>query len=284
MFRDYFVAARPYQWYKNALVFLAIFFSGNLLSFDLFLSSFVAFLSFCALSSATYLVNDVVDRRVDRLHPEKRLRPIASGRVGVLPALFLACALLAFGIGLSFLLPFSFTLASLFYIAVSQVYTVWLKDEAFADIIAISVNFVTRAVSGAFAIGVWVSPWLIAGVFFLAFFVVVGKRRGEFLFLGSRAASHRKSLKTYDDMMLGLLSTISTSALMIAYSLYVFLSGNYCLYLTVPFAVYAVLRYGWHCKRGDAISRNPHLAFRDARLVIACALWFLIAVWSLYLV
>src|SRR5574341_598268 len=161
---------RPKQWYKNLLVFLPLIFSGNIGNTAAIGQAVLAFVSFCALSSATYVINDYADRHKDRLHPEKWNRPIASGTVSGIEALTIVLILTTIGFGIGLLLPVKFIYAALGYFVLSQLYTAWLKHEAFADILTISVNFVIRSVAGAFAISVWVSPWLILGVFFLALF------------------------------------------------------------------------------------------------------------------
>lgn len=279
---SYIELMRPFQWYKNFVLALAIVFSGNLLSLELYPSLLIAFAAFCALSSSTYVINDIVDLRRDSLHPEKRLRPLPSGRVGVLGAAFLSVILASVGIALSLLIPVGFTACALGYFALSQLYTFWLKREAFADILVISVNFVIRAVAGAYAIQVWVSPWLILGVFFLALFLAVGKRKSELLLLKESAKSQREALGGYSRESLALLSALSTTTLVISYVLYAFFGGHERLFVTLPPALYAILRYASLIEHGSKTAREPHLVFKDNRMLLAMVIWLVLALWALY--
>lgn len=278
----YLKLLRPAQWYKNLLVFLPLIFSGNLSNIAAIGNSFLAFLAFCALASATYVINDYADRHNDRLNPEKCKRPIASGDVGFVEALLIAVLLFSAGISISFLLPIFFIYSALGYFVLSQLYTAWFKHEAFADVIAISCNFVLRAVGGALAIQVWTSPWLIIGVFFLAFFLAVGKRRAELSFLQDFASLHRRVFSVYTSAVLDRLGVISTSALIISYALYVFFSSHNLLFLTLPPAIYSVLLYDSFVIGRSRIARSPELVFSDARFVFALLLWLGIVVLVIY--
>lgn len=278
----YFYVLRPHQWYKNLLVFLAVLFSGNLFNFSALTGAALAFVSFCAFSSAVYVLNDFADRKTDRLHPEKKHRPIAAGRIGILGVLFLTVFLLAVGIGTSLLLPVNVLYAALAYFFLSQLYTLWLKFEPFADVLAVAVNFVIRAVAGAFAIGVWVSPWLVGGVFFFALFLVLGKRRSELFLLKKKAHAQRSALRAYSPELVSNLSVVATSLLVISYSLFVFFGEHQGLFLTLPVVLYAVFYYeGLACK-GNIVARKPHLVFKNPRIVVSMLLWLAITLVVLY--
>ncbi len=280
---EYIKLLRPQQWYKNLLVFLAIIFSGNLLNLTALGQSLLAFVSFCALSSATYVINDYVDRRKDRLHPEKWSRPIASGAVNRIEALAIVLILTTIGFGIGLLLPAKFVYAALGYFVLSQLYTAWLKHEAFADILTISVNFVIRAVAGAFAISVWVSPWLILGIFFLALFLMFGKRTSELVLLKEKAQFQRKTLTSYTPEVVSRLNTLATTALVISYTLFVFFGEHQWLYINLPPALYAIFRYESLVSTGSKISRNPELVFTDMRMLIAMLIWAALTFSVLYI-
>ncbi|HLF54767.1 MAG TPA: UbiA prenyltransferase family protein [Candidatus Nanoarchaeia archaeon] len=279
----YALLLRPFQWYKNLLVFLPLVFSGNLANSSAISTAVLAFLSFCALSSATYVINDYADKNKDKLHPEKWNRPIASGEIGTLGALISALLLLAVGFGVALLLPINFLYAALGYFVLSQLYTVWLKHEAFADILTIAVNFVIRAVAGAFAISVWVSPWLVAGVFFLALFLILGKRRSELMLLKNKAHLQRKALSAYSDDVVSRLSALATTSLVISYTLYVFFGEHKLLYITLPIAMYSIFRYESLISSGNIISRHPEKVLFDKRMFLSILLWGLMVVSVLYL-
>ncbi len=264
---------RPLQWYKNLLVFLPLIFSGNLANGTAQGQAALAFISLCALSSATYVINDYADRKKDRLHPEKKNRPIAAGTIGKIEALLIVVLLTLIGFGTALLLPTNFLYAALGYFTLSQLYTAWLKHEAFADILTIAVNFVIRAVAGALAISVWVSPWLIAGIFFLALFLTLGKRRGEIILLKDKAHLQRKTLTAYSQEVVTRLSTLATTALVISYTLYVFFGEHKLLYITLPVALYSVFRYESMISEGNKIARQPELVFTDLRMIIAILIW-----------
>ena len=279
----YLLLLRPRQWYKNLLVFLALIFSGNLLNFTAIGNALIAFASFCALSSATYVINDYADRHKDRLHPEKWNRPIASGAVSRMGALVIVIILTLIGFGIGLFLPTKFIYATLGYFVLSQLYTAWLKHEAFADILTISVNFVIRAVAGAFAISVWVSPWLILGIFFLALFLMFGKRTSELVLLKEKAQFQRKALTAYTPEIVSRLNTLATTALVISYTLFVFFGEHQWLYINLPPALYAIFRYESMVSTGSKIARNPELVFTDKRMVIAMLIWSVLTLGVLYL-
>ncbi len=279
---QYLRLLRPAQWYKNLLVLLPVAFSGNLGNSSAVIQSILAFASFCALSSATYVINDYADRRTDRLHPEKANRPIASGAVTKIEALLITLALAAIGFGIGIWLPMEFLYAALGYFTLSQLYTMWLKYEAFADIIAISTNFVIRAVAGALAISVWISPWLIACAFFLALFLVLGKRRSDIILLKDKAQLQRKVLAAYSAEIVNRLSTLATAGLVISYTMYVFFGLHKWLYITLPIALYAVFRYEALIASGDKIARNAEYVFTDIRMVIAMLIWIGLTLAVLY--
>ncbi len=273
---------RVRQWYKNILVFLPLIFSGNLTNTTLLGKALLAFLSFCALSSATYIINDYADRKQDQQNPEKAKRPIASGAVKPLEAILIATTLAAIGFGTAITLPTNFLYTALGYFTLSQLYTAWLKHEAFADVLTISTNFVIRAVAGAFAITVWVSPWLISCAFFLALFLTLGKRRSEIMYLKNKGTKHRITLNSYTPEIASRLSTLATTALVISYTLYVFFGEHQTLYITLPFALYAIFRYDGLISTGHKIARHPEYVFTDKRMILAMLLWGVLTVTMLY--
>ncbi len=273
---------RPRQWYKNLLVFLALIFSGNLLNVAAIGNALLAFASFCALSSATYVINDYADRHKDRLHPEKWNRPIASGAVSGIEAMVIVLLLAITGFGIALLLPSNFLYAALGYFVLSQLYTAWLKHEAFADILTISVNFVIRAAAGAFAISVWVSPWLILGIFFLALFLLFGKRTSELALLKEKAEFQRRTLNAYTPEIVSRLNTLATTALVISYTLFVFFGEHPWLYINLPPALYAIFRYESLVSSGSKIARHPEYVFTDIRMVISMLVWVILTIGVLY--
>ncbi len=268
-----FQLLRVKQWYKNLLVFLPLIFSGNLFNLNLLLVSFFGFIALCLVSSSQYILNDIIDKKKDQLHPEKRFRPIASKKISVFVALVLSFILFFTGILVAFKLNLLFGLIVVVLFQISLIYSLWLKNEVIADILTISVNFVLRAISGAFLINVSISPWLVLGVFFLAFFLVSGKRFGEVAFLKDKASKIRKTLTSYSKDLTYALMLISTSLLVMCYALYCFFSQHIGLFITLPFALYTIFRYFSLVLKGSKIARNPETAVKDWKLFMSAFVW-----------
>jgi 4-hydroxybenzoate polyprenyltransferase len=267
------------QWYKNLVVFLPIVFGQQMGNLHALLLTCAGFFSLCLASSSNYIINDLVDRKDDKQHPEKRLRPLAAGRVKPAYAIAAALVLMLLSLGIGVLLSWRFFLFVFGLLGLSQLYNFWLKREAFADILVIAINFVLRAVSGAYVIVrsgkpyIWVSPWLILCPFFLSLFISAGKRESDALVLGEKKALHKRVLEVYDREMTKALMHISTTLLIISYGLYSFLSVNPTLMYTLPIALYVIFRYLHLAEMGSVIARHPELAYRDKRLIIGILTW-----------
>lgn len=263
---------RPYQWYKNLLVFLPVFFVGGLFDPTMVVPTVLAFLALCAVSSCNYILNDYLDIDKDRQHPEKRHRPLASGKVNstialVVAALLLGCgSIIAQGLGNNVF----YSVVGLFLL--SGVYSLLLKHVLFADVLVIATNFVIRAVTGAFAISVIISPWLVLCTFLLALFLAVGKRHADLLFLKKDAKHHRATLEHYTPEITSALLILSTTAFTMSYSLYS-LSRHEKLLVTIPFALYVLFRYFWFIYTGNKIARHPEKIIKDLPIIIGIALW-----------
>ena len=279
-------ALRPKQWTKNGLLFVALAFTLNLQQPSLLGRTLVAVALFCALSSAGYLLNDVRDIDADRAHPAKRYRPIASGRLPVGLALALGFTLAAVGVVGSFLLGAGFGFLAVGYLAVTAIYTLWLKHLVLLDVFGIAAGFVIRAAAGAVAIGVPISPWLYSATMLGALLIALGKRRAEIQALGPEAAAHRRNLESYSvDLIDQLIMVISSAALM-TYALYTFsaenLPRNHSMMLTIPVVLYGLFRYLFLVRSGDAGGAPEELLFRDRPLLLAVAVWATLAVAILY--
>jgi 4-hydroxybenzoate polyprenyltransferase len=270
---------RVNQWYKNLVVFLPIVFGGQLGNSHALLLTVVGFFALSFVSSAGYIINDIADKKADMRHPEKKSRPIASGRIGVGKALVASGLSLAVGFALAAQLSRVFLCFVLALFGLTQLYTFWLKKEVFADILLIGVNFVLRAVSGAYVIAqgtqpyIWVSPWLVLCPFFLSLFLSSGKRHYELKTLKSLAGVHRKALTMYSPELIEKVTMVSATLLVISYSLFSFLSVNPGLLYSLPFALYVVFRYLALIASGSEVAGRPELAVRDLRLLIGSALW-----------
>lgn len=280
--KDYFNLLRPYQWYKNLLIFLVIVFSGNLFDINLLLLTILGFVSLIMISSVNYIINDIIDIKKDKYHPEKALRPLASGKIRIWQAVIIASILFIGSILIAYLLADFFLYSILFLFGFTQLYSFVLKKEAYADVLAISINFIVRASVGAFIIGVYISPWLILVIFFLALFLTLGKRKSDLIFLKEKAVNHKQSLKHYSKEIIDMLMMISTSGVVITYSLYCIFGGHNLMLLTLPFVLYALFRYNYLVYSGSKIGRHPHKIFKDVRIMITILIWLIITAFALY--
>ncbi len=275
-FIDYLRMLRPQQWYKNILIFTALIFTSNILNPGLLGATLIGFVSLCLVSSANYVINDIIDRKSDQANPEKRNRPIASGKVPLWEAWVIAAVLLAGSLSIASTLTASFMAAMSFLFAFSLLYSLVFKHEPFLDITSIAINFVVRAVSGAFIISVVISPWLVLCSFFLAMFLSVGKRRAELVFLKEDAKHHRKVLDHYNARVADSLLAMVSSALLVSYSLYCFLGQNSEFIITLPIVMYSLFRYIKLIYDGSEIARHPDMIVSDSRMVISVLAWIAI--------
>jgi 4-hydroxybenzoate polyprenyltransferase len=281
------MALRPRQWLKNGLLFVPLAFTLNLHHVDLVARTLGAFMCFCALSSAGYLLNDVKDVESDRAHPAKRSRPIASGRLSVPVALAAALALALAGLGGCFWLSPQFGGTGVAYLGMTTVYTLWMKHQVLLDVFGIAAGFVIRAAAGAVAIGVPISPWLYSATMLGALLIALGKRRADLQTLGASAARHRRNLEAYTvELVDQLIAIISGTALM-TYALYTFSAENlprdHSMMLTIPVVLYGLFRYLYllHVRGGGGAP--DELLLRDTPLLASIGVWAALAVAVLYL-
>ena len=240
---------RPHQWIKNTLVFGGLVFSYSLFDPWSVVMSVQAFLLFSFAASSVYLLNDLNDLSEDRLHPKKRLRPLAAGLIS--PSVVKG-AMVALGGGSllgAFLINAQFGAVLSLYLAMNVGYSLRLKHVVILDVMIIALGFVLRAVAGALAIGVEASAWLVLCTLTLALLVGFGKRRNELSVLKGDAASHRACLEGYTTHFLDLMMTISGGAAVVTYALYTMADetaarfGSHALVLTTPFVIYGIFRY-----------------------------------------
>jgi 4-hydroxybenzoate polyprenyltransferase len=279
---DYVNLLRIRQWYKNLVIFLPIFFIGQLFQLtELYLVGF-GFLSLCLASSANYVFNDLKDLKKDQLHPEKRSRPLASGNIKKYEAIILTLLLYLLSLLGAYLLTPWFFGAVAALVVIAQVYTLFLKNILFADILTIAALFVIRAVSGAFLINSKISPWLVLCPFFLSLFLSVGKRHSEMLLLKEKAGETRVVLQEYTPELTNSLMIISTALLVVSYALYSFLSEHNNLLITLPFALFVIFRFYYLIGCGSIIGRHPEKVITDKAMVIGITLWTILTAGLIY--
>lgn len=244
--RVWFRLVRGLQWSKNAVVFAALVFGAPSIDHPL-LRAIGAFIAFCAMSSATYIVNDWLDLERDRIHPTKRTRPMAAGNVSPRVGLTLAALLAVGSFALSLMVTPMLTGVLLIYGGLMLGYSVQLKHIVLLDAFVIAVGFILRALAGAVAVDVPMSAWLMLCTLLLALFLAFGKRRSELVRLQGSASAHRVSLRGYTLPLLDAFLVITATCSIMSYSIYSFTSesvpANGSMMLSVPFVMFAMLRY-----------------------------------------
>lgn len=241
---------RPKQWTKNAIIFAPLIFAQKFTETAPVAEACLAFLIFCGLSGAVYIINDLLDIEQDRKHPLKCLRPLASGLLSPRAAVSFLLALLAAAVaGALLLLDWQFGLIAAAYIVLQISYSLWLKHVVIIDVFCIAAGFLLRVAAGAEAIDVTFSTWLFFCTILLALFLALSKRRHELVLLEDSAAQHRRILFEYSTDLLDQMISIVTTATLIAYILYtvsdetVAKFGSDKLKFTIPFVLYGIFRY-----------------------------------------
>lgn len=282
-------AMRPRQWTKNAAVLAPLFFSHNVFDPVQAVRAALAVLAFCLISSAVYVMNDLVDRDRDRQHPVKCRRPIASGELSGKGAVGLAFLLAAFALGTFAWLGLHPFLCAAGYIALQVLYTAILKKQVIVDVIAIALGFVLRVATGAVAISVPISNWLYLCTFLLALFLGFSKRRAELSLLKENAADHRPGLEDLSLPLLDQLIPAVTASTILAFALYTMSPetiakfGSDRLMLTLPCVVYGIFRYLYLVYRKGGGGSPEKLLLQDKPLLIDIALFVAIAGCVIYL-
>jgi len=281
MLNDYITMLRPRQWYKNLVILIAIFFSGQLFYLDKLTATLIGLVALCTISSTNYIINDLVDRDKDIKNPEKQNRPITTGRITMAHAVIIAAILFIISLTISYNLSSYFFLAILSLFIITTLYTFLLKNEPLVDIIIISILFVIRAVSGAFIINVYISPWLIVGTFFLSIFLSLGKRVSENKLL-DKPQQHRKTLEFYTEELSKSLLMSAATVLIVSFSLYSFLAEHQSIIFALPVFFYLIIRYLQLIYSSSQIPRHPELIFMDLRFIIGMGLMIMLSLTFIY--
>ena len=280
---------RPLQWVKNGLVFLPFLFAVDLAwSVDtledipaLLGRLAVLFLAFCSLSSGVYVFNDLMDRNADRVHPQKRGRPIAAGRVGVPAAAVLIVLLAAAGLAAMWLVGLSLLLVSAIYLAVNVAYCLGAKNMVLLDVFAVASGYVIRAVSGALAIDVDPSPWLYTTTGAGALFIVLGRRYAEVRLAEGDAGRQRPVLARYSQPFISQLLTISATAALLSYTLYTIeaenLPENNAMLFTLPLVALGLFRYLYLLNHSSDAEAPEQMMVRDLPLLTTVVAWLAVS-------
>ena len=284
----FWLSLRPHQWTKNLMVFAAPALSKHLFEWGPLEKSVLAFVIFCALSGTVYLLNDVADLERDRLHPSKRLRPIASGALSPRAAALLALVLGLGSLGLSALLGLPFVLCAGLYLALNVLYSFRLKEIVILDVLSVSLGFVLRAVAGGVAIGVLISDWLLVCTLLLAMFLALAKRRHELVSLTTSATGHRKILAEYSPYLLDQMISVVTASCLTAYAFYTMAPDTVQKYRTerlawtIPFVLYGIFRYLYLVHQKEKGGSPTDILVTDRPLLLNVFLWAMALLWIVY--
>jgi 4-hydroxybenzoate polyprenyltransferase len=279
-------ALRPKQWLKNGFVFAPLLFGKAFVSVDKLLLALVAFALFSAAASAVYILNDILDAPRDRLHPTKKDRPIASGRLPVPAAAAMATALALVALSVAYLrIPGLGTLL-LVYLVINVGYSLGLKHAVIIDIFAIAVGFVLRVFGGAVAIDVEPSRWLLTCTIFLSLFLAACKRRGEITLVGDSHAT-REVLRSYSIGFVDQITNLFATGTILSYALYtldpvtIAKLGTHDLIFTLPFVIYGVLRYMHIVSHKGGGGSPTEALLRDRWILVTVAGYVALVAWLL---
>lgn len=289
MFKYILLSMRPKQWTKNLVVFAGIIFAKKLNDPVLLFRSVLAFILFCFVSGAIYLLNDIVDKEQDQQHPRKRFRPIAAGLLSAEQARFAAVAILLVSLVISFVLSPLFGFCILFYFLMMLFYSFYLKHVVILDIMVIALGFVLRAYAGVVVHpDITASKWLLMCALFLALFLIISKRRYELILLEDKANEHRQVLLEYSAGFLDQMVAIVTSMTVFSYALYTISRETiekfhtHSLILTFPFVLFGILRYLYLVyKRGEG-GEPETILLKDKPLLLNILLWLILIITIIY--
>ncbi|MBI1792571.1 MAG: decaprenyl-phosphate phosphoribosyltransferase [Chloroflexi bacterium] len=279
---------RPRQWTKNVFIFAALLFDKQFFSPSPFLKTLAGFALFCLISSSVYIFNDLADIEADRQHPQKKNRPIASGKLPVSIAWIAGASLVIMAVAIGYLLAPGFAAVVAGYFLINLAYSKWLKHIPILDVLIIAAGFVLRVGAGVTLIRVErFSPWLYVVMTLLSLFLGFGKRRAELALLEGDAGSHRKVLEGYTIPLLDQYIMIVSGTTIVAYSLYTFsapnVPPNHSMMLTIPFVVYAIFRYLYLIHVEERGGAPEDILLTDRPFQIAMALWALTVLIVFYL-
>jgi 4-hydroxybenzoate polyprenyltransferase len=300
---------RPRQWIKNTAIFAAITFSGSLFEWDSFSKVFLAFIAFCSLSSASYIVNDIFDIQKDRIHPFKRSRPLANKTLSVSYALVVAFILTAASFLLGFLVNPGFLILSIIYLIIQFFYSTVLKPIAIIDILAIAMGYILRVYAGEVAAGVHISVWLLLTTISLSLFLATGKRKSELTLVSQNKSVNisdlRKTLSHYSEGLLDVYASIFATSTFMSYTLFTFLENprgfniglnillpdflptffqRKWLMLTILPVVYGLMRYLQDIYEKHEGESPERVLYSDKPLLAAVISWILLLIIIIYVI
>ena len=278
MSADWLRLFRPAHWIKNLFVLGPLLFSGRAFDPSALTNALIAFAAFCLVSSGVYAINDVMDKNADRIHPIKRARPVAAGRIATRSAIFGGLTLILAGLALASVANRSVVLFIALYVSLNVLYMWRLKEVVVLDVFVIASFFVIRLLTGAAAINVEPSVWLLLCGGLLALYLGFTKRRHELVLLGDESAGHRGVLSQYTAAFLDQMSMVLLSVTVICYIMYTLESatanavGTNLLSYSAAFVLYGVFRYLFlvHQREGGS---PTHTLLNDRQLLLVATAW-----------
>ena len=279
MMAEYVKLSRPKSWLKNIIVFIPLVFALELFNINQLLATAIVFISFCLVSSAVYVFNDICDAKLDATHEVKRNRPIASGAITKRHAAVFAVLLCIFGLAASFYVSLFACILVIAYIILNIFYSLWLKNVLIFDCFCIAAGFVLRVYTGGAASGEPVSDWLFLTIVSMALFMAFGKRRGELVKGGD--AEGRAVLRLYDKDFLQGMVWICAGLAVVFYSLWAINRGNNMIY-TVPLIIFIVSKYLLHVSDSNYYGDPTTIIFEDKILLVVLGVYGLLTIALLY--
>ena len=284
----YISSLRPKQWIKNTFIFAALFFSKNFFKPDLVILYILGFICFSMLTSSIYLINDILDKEADKLHPKKKIRPIAAGKINLKNALTLSFLLTLSALTGAVLFSFKFFLICLIYYILNLLYSLKLKRIVIVDIFCIAIGFVLRVLASAVIGDIYISSWIIICTFMLSLFLGFTKRRHELLLLEEKAGSHRPILMEYSTYFLDQMISVVTTSTVIFYILYTVsretiekFSTNKLIYTSI-FVIYGIFRYLYIAYKKESAGNPTNTLLTDIPLLINVFLWIITVGFIIY--
>jgi len=275
------------HWVKNVFVIVPVVFARRFLDISSLLLSLLAFLSFCLISSAVYILNDMKDKECDMNHPRKKERPIASGRVSPGIAALIGATVMFCSLWIGVNLGSEFMWCLVIYAVVNVFYTFLGKHIVIIDVFCIAASFSLRVLGGSYGIASEPSGWLIVTTFFLSLFLGFGKRRGEILSLEENAVNHRGVLMSYDVSFLNSIIVATGTVSIVLYALYTLdrvvieQMGTQKLIYSVPFVTYGIFRYILLMFKGKDADPTD-LVLHDVGMILSVSLWFITVLLVVY--
>ncbi|MCI0482643.1 MAG: decaprenyl-phosphate phosphoribosyltransferase [Candidatus Dadabacteria bacterium] len=280
--RDIAYTLRPQQWVKNLLVLAPPFFGGALFtSTDMFSKMFLAFVGFSLASSTAYIINDISDIEYDRLHPKKKQRPLTSGRISIFTAVVLGIITLVLSLAASFMIGIDFLIITVLYLLLTLSYSYYLQKIEIIDVFCIAIGFVLRIEAGGIASGIEVSNWLLLTTLLLSLLLGFGKRRHELALHNGPQNTFREVLTRYNTNFLDTTLSIFATTAIVTYAIYTVEVETRIFLVTVPLAIFGVLRY-MYLVQTDTRGDPTESLYKDRPLLLTVLLWFLITTAIIY--